>query len=93
MPPNSLRLLRALAREGLQVRRDGPLYIVKLASTLDAPGAEVLLPDSLPVEAEALRQLASRAAPGGDGSASAGRGGLSGLGRRPPEGGGEPGLS
>jgi tRNA-splicing ligase RtcB len=62
MPPTSTRLLRALAREGLEVHRDGPLYRVRLSDQPDVPFAEVLLPDSLPVESAALRQLAELAA-------------------------------
>ncbi|MCB9792382.1 MAG: RtcB family protein [Alphaproteobacteria bacterium] len=56
------RLLRALAREGLQVERHQGYWSVRLAEAPDAPPAEVLLPDSLPLESKALRQLAALAA-------------------------------
>lgn len=67
-PANLARLVRALAREGLDVRRDGPVWTVRLLSDPHAPPAEVLLPDGFPVEGKALRQLADLAAvhhPGG----------------------------
>jgi tRNA-splicing ligase RtcB len=68
MQPNLNRLLRALAREGLEVTYDGRLYTVRLQGDANAPPAEVLLPPDLPVEGKAFRQLANLAAlkhPGG----------------------------
>ncbi|MCP3138784.1 RtcB family protein [Pyxidicoccus xibeiensis] len=68
MQPKLNRLLRALAREGLEVTYDGRLYSVRLLSDANAPPAEVLLPPDLPVEGKAFRQLANLAAlkhPGG----------------------------
>ncbi|HLK99479.1 MAG TPA: RtcB family protein [Myxococcaceae bacterium] len=68
MQPNLNRLLRALAREGLEVTYDGRLYSVRLMGDANAPPAEVLLPPDLPVEGKAFRQLANLAAlkhPGG----------------------------
>ncbi|WP_224366464.1 RtcB family protein [Hyalangium versicolor] len=68
MQPNLNRLLRALAREGLEVTYDGRLYSVRLLGDANAPPAEVLLPPDLPVEGKAFRQLAHLAAlkhPGG----------------------------
>jgi tRNA-splicing ligase RtcB len=58
MQPNLSRLLRALAREGLEVTYDGRLYTVRLQGDANAPPAEVLLPPDLPVEGKAFRQLA-----------------------------------
>jgi tRNA-splicing ligase RtcB len=68
MQPKLNRLLRALAREGLEVTYDGRLYSVRLQGDANAPPAEVLLPPDLPVEGKAFRQLANLAAlkhPGG----------------------------
>ncbi|MBJ6760906.1 RtcB family protein [Myxococcaceae bacterium JPH2] len=68
MQPNLRRLLRALAREGLEVTYDGHLYSVRLLGDAHAPPAEVLLPPDLPVEGKAFKQLAQLAAlkhPGG----------------------------
>ncbi|ADO69819.1 RtcB family protein [Stigmatella aurantiaca] len=68
MQPNLNRLLRALAREGLEVAYDGRLYTLRLQGDANAPPAEVLLPPDLPVEGKAFRQLAQLAAlkhPGG----------------------------
>ncbi len=62
MQPKLNRLLRALAREGLDVAYDGHLYSVRLQSDAHSPPAEVLLPPDLPVEAKAFRQLAHLAA-------------------------------
>ncbi len=62
MQPNLNRLLRALAREGLEVTYDGRLYTVRLLGDANAPPAEVLLPPDLPVEGKAFRQLAHLAA-------------------------------
>ncbi|WNZ63734.1 RtcB family protein [Myxococcus sp. MxC21-1] len=68
MQPKLNRLLRALAREGLEVAYDGRLYSVRLLGDAHAPPAEVLLPPDLPVEGKAFQQLAQLAAlrhPGG----------------------------
>ena len=68
MQPKLNRLLRALAREGLDVTYDGRVYTVRLQGDAHAPPAEVLLPPDLPVEGKAFQQLASLAAlkhPGG----------------------------
>jgi tRNA-splicing ligase RtcB len=61
MQPNLNRLLRALAREGLEVTYDGRLYSVRLQGDAHTPPAEVLLPPDLPVEGKAFRQLANLA--------------------------------
>ncbi len=61
MQPKLNRLLRALAREGLEVSYDGHLYTVRLQGDAHAPPAEVLLPPDLPVEGKAFRQLANLA--------------------------------
>jgi len=60
MPSKNInRLLRALARQGLDVTYDNQIYSVRLKNSPEA--AEVLLPDSLPIEAKALLQLANLA--------------------------------
>ncbi|HBB35886.1 MAG TPA: RtcB family protein [Cyanobacteria bacterium UBA8803] len=62
MQPNHLlRLLRALARQGLDVQYNNQSYSVRWLDSPNAPIAEVLLPENLPVEAKALKQLASLA--------------------------------
>jgi len=59
MPSKNLnRLLRALAREGLDVTYHNHIYTVRFSDSPDEIAAEVLLPDDFPVEAKALRQLA-----------------------------------
>ncbi|MFN6518257.1 MAG: RtcB family protein [Nostoc sp. CreGUA01] len=58
---NLKRLLRALGRHGLDVTYSDRTYSVRLANSLDAPVAEVLLPEDFPVEAKALKQLANLA--------------------------------
>ncbi len=60
-PNNMLRLLRALARQGLDVQYNNQSYSVRWADSPNAPIAEVLLPESFPVEAKAFKQLASLA--------------------------------
>ncbi len=60
-PKNLKRVLRALAREGLEVQHRPGTWSVRLQGG-QGPPAEVLLPDSLPIEAKALRQLANLAA-------------------------------
>jgi tRNA-splicing ligase RtcB (3'-phosphate/5'-hydroxy nucleic acid ligase) len=60
-PKNILRLLRALSREGLDVRYENGTYSVRWMDAVDAPQAEILLPENFPVEAKALKQLANLA--------------------------------
>ena len=61
--PRSNRVLRALSREGLTVTHDGHgVYTVRLTEDPHSVTAEILLPDSLPLEGKALRQLAELAA-------------------------------
>lgn len=56
---NSLdRMIRALARQGLDVSREGPIYRVKQTGGT-GPTAEVLLPDGFPLETKGVRQLAA----------------------------------
>lgn len=61
-PKNLQRVFAALAREGLDIERDGRVYRVRLKDDPDAPAGEVLLPDDFPIEAKALGQLAGLAA-------------------------------
>lgn len=62
MQPNKIsRLLRALARQGLDVTYNSCSYSVRWKNSPDAPIAEVLLPENFPVEAKALKQLANLA--------------------------------
>jgi tRNA-splicing ligase RtcB len=60
-PKNLKRLLRALARQGLDVTYNNHTYSVRLPNSPDAPVAEILLPEGFPVEAKALKQLANLA--------------------------------
>jgi tRNA-splicing ligase RtcB (3'-phosphate/5'-hydroxy nucleic acid ligase) len=62
-PKTLMRLLRALARQGLAVQYDDErsVYSVRWAHTPHAPITEVLLPAHFPVEAKALKQLANLA--------------------------------
>lgn len=60
-PKNLSRLLRALARQGLDVTYENQTYSIRLNNSSDAPTAEVLLPAGFPVEAKALKQLANLA--------------------------------
>ena len=60
-PKNLKRLLRALERQGLDVSYSNRTYSVRLVNSPDAPVAEVLLPEGLPVEAKALKQLVNLA--------------------------------
>jgi tRNA-splicing ligase RtcB (3'-phosphate/5'-hydroxy nucleic acid ligase) len=67
-PKNTLRLLRALAKQGLDVSYDDKTYTVRLNHIPDAPTAEVLLPPDFPIEGKAFQQLAqltTLAHPGG----------------------------
>lgn len=56
------RLLRALARQGLDVTYRDRVYSVRLHNSADTPTAEVLLPENLNPEGKALQQLANLAA-------------------------------
>jgi tRNA-splicing ligase RtcB len=60
-PKNTLRLLRALARQGLDVQYHDRSYSVRWQDAPDAPIAEVLLPTGFPIEAKAIAQLANLA--------------------------------
>lgn len=60
-PKNLKRLLRALSRQGLNVTYNNSTYSVRLSNNTNAPVAQVLLPESFPVEAKALKQLANLA--------------------------------
>lgn len=60
-PKNLNRLLRALARQGLNVTYNNKTYSINLRDNSDVPVAEVLLPSGFPVEAKALKQLANLA--------------------------------
>jgi tRNA-splicing ligase RtcB len=67
-PKNTHRLLRALAKQGLDVSYDDQIYTVRLNDRVDAPTAEVLLPPDFPIEGKAFQQLAqltTLAHPGG----------------------------
>ncbi len=57
-PKNTQRLLRALAKQGLDVSYDNQIYTVRLNLVSDAPAAEVLLPPDFPLEGKAFEQLA-----------------------------------
>ncbi|MDY6786118.1 MAG: RtcB family protein [Cyanobacteriota bacterium] len=52
------RLLKALARQGLQVTYANQTYSVRFSGETDSPPAEILLPEGFPVEAKAFKQLA-----------------------------------
>lgn len=60
-PKNLQRLLRALARQGLDVSYNHSTYSIRLVNATDAPVAEVLLPEGFAVEAKVLKQLANLA--------------------------------
>jgi tRNA-splicing ligase RtcB (3'-phosphate/5'-hydroxy nucleic acid ligase) len=67
-PKNTLRLLRALAKQGLDVSYDRSVYTIRLNNCTDAATAEVLLPPDFPIEGKAFQQLAqltTLAHPGG----------------------------
>lgn len=55
-----VRLLRALARAGIEARREGPVWSIRRIGA-GGPPAEVLLPAELPVEGKAFAQLADLA--------------------------------
>jgi tRNA-splicing ligase RtcB len=56
------RLVRAFARAGIDLQRDGAVWRVRLLATADAPAAEILLPAELPLELKAVQQLVQLAA-------------------------------
>jgi tRNA-splicing ligase RtcB len=60
--PNQNGALRALARSGLSVVRDGNLVTVRSLNDPEALPAEVLLPANHPLDSKALKQLAEFAA-------------------------------
>ncbi|BCL40035.1 RtcB family protein [Nostoc sp. MS1] len=60
-PKNLKRLMRALARLGLDVTYNDQVYSVRLSNAPNAAVAEVLLPEGFPVEAKAFKQLATLA--------------------------------
>ena len=67
-PKNTQRLLRALAKQGLDVSYEDQTYQIRLNHLPDAPIAEVLLPADFPIEGKAFGQLArltTLAHPGG----------------------------
>jgi tRNA-splicing ligase RtcB (3'-phosphate/5'-hydroxy nucleic acid ligase) len=67
-PKNTLRLLRALSKQGLDVSYDDRTYTVRSNQIADAPAAEVILPPDFPIEGKAFQQLAqltTLAHPGG----------------------------
>lgn len=52
------RIIKALARKGLEIAREGPVYRVRRRDAAPCvPTAEVLLPAELPLETRALLQL------------------------------------
>ena len=56
------RIQKALARQGLEITQQGPIYRVKGVTEPHAPVAEVLLPEGFPLEGKALAQLSRFAA-------------------------------
>ena len=56
------RVFKALARSGLIVERDEPVFRVHQQESNHAPPAEILLPAGFPLESKAVAQLASFAA-------------------------------
>lgn len=58
---NHDRLLKALHKEGLDVRKVDGGWQVRIVSHRDLPFADILLPDELPIESKALLQLANLA--------------------------------
>lgn len=51
------RVFKALARDGIAATKEGPVYRVRLVGKSTEASAEILLPDSLPLESKAVRQL------------------------------------
>ena len=60
-PKKISRLLKALARQGLDVTYQDKIYTVRLQNAPEAPPAEILLPENFPIEGKALKQLANLA--------------------------------
>jgi tRNA-splicing ligase RtcB len=56
------RVFRALARDGIAARKDGPVFRIRKSDSPHAPEAEVLLPEGFALESKAVAQLASFAA-------------------------------
>lgn len=63
MQPDKKRLFKALVREGLEVSYDqtSHVYTIRGVGDSNSPPAEVLLHESLPLEAKAVKQLANLA--------------------------------
>jgi tRNA-splicing ligase RtcB len=57
MPKKLARVLRALSRNGLLVREEGPVFCVSRQGAPDVPEARVLLPQGFPLDRKALLQL------------------------------------
>jgi tRNA-splicing ligase RtcB len=60
--PKLQRVLAALARRGLDVTREGPVWSIRGQHNPDGVTAEVLLPDGFPLSRKAAEQLARFAA-------------------------------
>lgn len=58
---NLTRLVRAIARQGLDLKYQDGVYSIRWANQPHAPVAEVLLPENFPVEIKAFKQLANLA--------------------------------
>ena len=58
-PKKQERLFKALSRQGLTVSYSNNVYSIRLSNAPDATVAEVLLPESLPIEGKAFKQLAN----------------------------------
>lgn len=56
------RVFKALARDGIAARKDGPVFRIRKIDSPHAPEAEVLLPEGFALESKAASQLASFAA-------------------------------
>lgn len=61
-PAKLERVLAALARRGLDVTREGPVWSIRGHENPDGVRAEVLLPDEFPLSSKAAEQLARFAA-------------------------------
>lgn len=60
-PKKQERLFKALSRQGLTVSYNNNVYSIRLSNAPNATVAEVLLPESLPIEGKAFKQLANLA--------------------------------
>lgn len=58
---NLKRLFKSLAKQGLDVTREGDVYGVRLRDRTDLPSARILLPAHFKLEAKAVKQLAKLA--------------------------------